>query len=166
MGIAVFCVWLVMLTMMTSLIVFDIKWQILPDRVTYPLIGLATASKLIQILYYQDFSRIYGIVLGVAVGAGLFLALYIISSGRYIGGGDVKLGIFYGVLLGSGFKSLLVIALGSMLGTILVLPSLLGRKIKMQSQIPFGPSLIVATFIVYIFGDRLVELLTSAYLFP
>lgn len=165
-GIAIFALWLAMLTLMASLLIFDVKWYILPDKIVYTLIGLAGVSKLFQVLYYQDFSRLPGLGLSLVVGSGIFYLLHALSKGRYIGGGDVKYGLFFGMLLGSGFKSALVISLGSIIGTILVLPSVLRRKTKMTSVIPFGPSLIMATFILYIFGDRLITLLTTTYLFP
>ncbi|MCA9347458.1 prepilin peptidase [Candidatus Saccharibacteria bacterium] len=165
-GVLIFSLWLVILTLMISLIIFDLKWQILPDKVVYTLIGLALASKITQVFYFQDFSRVFGLLLGVTVGSGIFALLYFLSKGKYIGGGDVKYGIFFGVLLASGFKSLLVISIGSLLGTLVVLPSLLSKKSKLNAQIPFGPYLIIATIIVYLFGDKLVDLLTTFYLFP
>lgn len=166
MGWLMLALWLVMLTLLVSLVLFDLTWQLLPDKVVYTLIGIATFSKLFQIIYFGARERLPGIALGVAVGSGLFWLLYHYSKGRYIGGGDVKYGIFYGVLLGSGFKSLLVISIGSLLGTLVLLPALLTRRTKLSSTIPFGPFLIIATAIVYLFGDKLVDLLTSNYLFP
>mgnify|MGYP001175491998 FL=1 len=165
-GVAVFAVWLVMLTLMASLVIFDLKWYLLPDKIVYTLIGLAGLSKLVQVLYYQNFSILSGVAGGVLVGWGIFYFLYVISKGKYIGGGDVKYGIFFGILLASPFKSLLVISLGSLIGTIAVVPSIIRHKTKMSSQVPFGPSLILATAIIYLFGDKIVDLLTTFYLFP
>lgn len=165
-GLGLFGLWLVMLAILTSLVVFDLKWYILPDKLVYVLIGLAGASKLTQILYFQAWNRIPGLVLGVAVGSGIFYVIHMLSKGKYIGGGDVTYGIFSGLLLGSGFKSMLVISLASIIGTLAVLPSMLSKKTKLTSAIPFGPCLILATFVLYIFGDRIVSLLTTTYLFP
>jgi prepilin signal peptidase PulO-like enzyme (type II secretory pathway) len=165
-GIAIFTLWLLMLTLMVSLLVFDLKWFILPDKLVYTLIALAGISKLVQVFYYQDFARLPGLGLSLVIGSGIFYLLHTISKGRYIGGGDVKYGLFFGMLLGSGFKSALVISVGSIIGTLLVLPSMIRHKTKMTSLIPFGPSLIIATLILYIFGDRLITLITTAYLFP
>jgi prepilin signal peptidase PulO-like enzyme (type II secretory pathway) len=166
MGILMLILWLVMVTLMMSLIIFDLKWYLLPDKVVYTLVGLAGASKLLQVVYYEDISKLIGVVGGVFVGWGVFYFIYTLSKGRYIGGGDVKYGLFFGILLASPFKSLLVICIGSLIGTMLVLPSLLKHKTKMTAQVPFGPSLIIATYIMYIFGDKIVTFLTSTYLFP
>jgi len=166
MGIALLSVWLVMLTIMVSLTIFDLKWYILPDKLVYTLVGLATGSKVVQILYTQSFERIPGILIGLAVGSGIFYLLHTVSKGKYIGGGDVKYGLFFGMLLASGFKSMLVISIASVIGTLIILPSMLSQKRKLTSVIPFGPSLILATFIMYVFGDRIAQLLMTTYLFP
>jgi prepilin signal peptidase PulO-like enzyme (type II secretory pathway) len=155
-----------MLTLLVSLVIFDLKWFLLPDKLVYTLISLAGASKLVQVFYFQDFQRVIGIAGGIVVGFGVFFALSYFSKGKYIGDGDVKYGLFFGILLGSPFKALLVISLGSLLGTLLTLPSLLTHKKKLTSVIPYGPSLIVATIVLYIFGDRIIDLLTTTYLFP
>jgi len=165
-GIVVFGLWLVMLTLMASLVIFDFKWYLLPDKIVYTLIGLASASKLVQVLYFQNLSLLAGIVGGIFVGSGIFYFLYVISRGKYIGGGDVKYGLFFGILLASPFKSLLVISIGSLIGTLFVIPSIIRDKKKMTSQVPFGPSLILATVIIYLFGDKIVDFLTTFYLFP
>lgn len=166
MGVLMFVLWLVMLTFMASLVIFDLKWYLLPDRIVFMLVGLAGASKLFQAFYYQDFDRLLPVATGALVGWGVFYFLWTISKGRYIGGGDVKYGLFFGILLASPFKSLLVISIGSLIGCLLVLPFIIAKKTKMTSQVPFGPSLIVATVIVYLFGDKIVNFLTSSYLFP
>jgi len=165
-GFVLFGAWLAMLTLMISLIIFDTRWFILPDKVVYTLVGIASASKLAQVFYYQDVSILVSVLSGVAVGAGVFYFLYAVSNGRYIGGGDIKYGLFFGILLASPLKCLLVICIGSFIGTLLVLPSILSKKTKMSSQVPFGPSLILATFLVYLFGDKILTFLTTYYIFP
>jgi prepilin signal peptidase PulO-like enzyme (type II secretory pathway) len=158
--------WLVVVVLLVSAAFADYRWSILPDKLTIPLAVIACASQLFSIAYTQSFDAIPGVILGVVVGAGIFYVLNVVSKGAYIGGGDVKLGLFYGILLGSGLKSMLVIAIGSTLGTIALLPMLVRKQKTIHTQIPFGPYLIIATILVYIFGDRLVSLVTTTYLFP
>lgn len=165
-GIMQFIVWSIIITCLLSLIIFDLKWFILPDKIVVFLIVVATLMQTYIMAYEQSLSRLPGIGLGIAVGSGVFWLLYILSRGRYIGGGDVKFGLFFGILVGSGFKSLLIISIGSLLGTLVMLPALAVRKKKMTSLIPFGPFLILATIIVYIWGDKIVNFLNTTYLFP
>ncbi len=73
------------------------------------------------------------------------------------GGGDVKLAPALGLIAGTPVKAVLLVFLASIIGTILVLPMLSRNKLKKNSQIPFGPLLIAATFIVFLFGDTIIN---------
>jgi len=76
-----------------------------------------------------------------------FLAIILITRGKGMGFGDAKLAILLGLLLGwpnTPIALFLAFFGGAMIGVILVL---FGRK-KLKSQIPFGPFLIAATFMV------------------
>lgn len=165
-GVSAFVLWLISLTVLISLVIIDLKWFLLPDGLVFSLIGIAGAFQLYVVAYTQDFSRLPGILGGIAVGFGIFYLLYMVSSGRYIGGGDVKYGLYIGLLTGSALKSLLVISVASLLGTLAVLPLLITKKTKLTSKIPFGPFLILATIIVFIFGQKILDWYTGFYLFP
>ncbi len=161
-----FGIWLCMMTLLASLVIFDLNWYILPDRIVAVLVGFAVLSQAVWMIDARSVERIPGIVVGCLVGSGLFYALYQLSRGAYIGGGDVKFGLVYGVLLGSGIKSLLVISLASIAGTVIALPMLVWRRKGLKAQIPFGPYLILATFVLYIWGARFLEFYSTFYIFP
>lgn len=165
-GVALFVLWLVMLTLLISLVIFDLSWFLLPDKIVYTLVGLAFVQQILIISYSWSLSSVPGIIAGALVGSGLFYALFALSGGRYIGGGDVKYGLFFGILLGSGVKSLMVIGFASVLGTLVTLPFMLGKKGALRTQIPFGPFLIAATMIVYLHGDKIINAYSTLYLFP
>ena len=48
-----------------------------------------------------------------------------------------------------------VIFLSSIIGLISVMPSLMTKKIKMTSQIPFGPYIVIAIVVYFYFSDYL-----------
>ena len=92
--------------------------------------------------------------MSVAIAAGLFWLIYIVSTGKAIGFGDVRLGLISGTVLADPLLSLLMIFGASVLGTLFVLPGLaLGRR-SMISKVPYGPFLIVSTFIILLFGEQ------------
>lgn len=165
-GTVLFVLWLVMLVILVALIISDIKWYLLPDKLVFPLVGLAIVQQLVLMVSDTSLDRFPGLLFGVLVGSGLFFMLYQLSSGRYIGGGDVKYGLYMGLLVGSGLKSALILSLASMLGTIVSLPPLIAKRKTMSAMIPFGPFLIISTVIVYLLGDKIVRLLSTVYLFP
>ena len=70
-----------------------------------------------------------------------------------LGGGDIKLAFFIGAVLGwkLAFISLVIASL-------LALPVAFYYLIKLKDrEVPFGPFLIIATFIVYLFSSEILE---------
>ncbi|MES2971665.1 MAG: prepilin peptidase [Patescibacteria group bacterium] len=153
-----FCMWLVFLVGFMALIVYDLRWMLLPDRIVKPLQLLAGIYVLNQaIMLGGGWSSLLGAAIGVLCSAGLFYLLYQISDGRWIGGGDVKLAVVLGLILGGPLNILLMIFIASSIGSILAIPLIILGKARQNTRIPFGPLLIVATCIVYLFGAVLAE---------
>ena len=87
----------------------------------------------------------------------LFFALqYLVSSGRWIGGGDIRLGVLMGFMLG---WQLTLVALflaylsGAIIGVILIA---IGKK-KMSSALPFGTFLAPATLAAILYGQQMLN---------
>jgi leader peptidase (prepilin peptidase)/N-methyltransferase len=91
------------------------------------------------------------------VASGVFYALYVISNGKWIGFGDVRLGLITGTLLADPQKAIAMIFIASLIGTVLILPSLIKGNKNLASRLPYGPFLIVATAIMVVFGDSLLN---------
>lgn len=152
-----FASWLVCLVGLIALAVYDIRWMILPNKIIFVLYGIASLFVMSRALAEQSLQPIVGSILGVLVGGGFFYVVFMVSSGKWIGGGDVKLGFLLGALVGGLTNAALVLFIASLLGTTVALPLLLAKKSNRGSQIPFGPFLIIAAFVVLLFGDRLVD---------
>ncbi len=156
-------VWIVMLTMFVILYAYDAKWFLLPDKVMLPLIGLAGAYAAYAIAVSDSpLSVLVSTILSVAILSGLYLALWLISKGNWVGFGDVKLGLSLGLLLMDWKLALLTLFLANLIGTLIVIPGLLSGKMSRKTQIPFGPLLIVAFFIALFWGQLLFNWYTSA----
>jgi prepilin signal peptidase PulO-like enzyme (type II secretory pathway) len=147
-----FVAWLIILTGFIALLIYDLRWMILPNRVVYPMISLAVLLAIYNIISGGSFSFLFNTILAVAIAGGLFYLLFMISKGRWIGGGDVKLGALIGLLLADPFQAFLMLMAASMLGTLVVLPGLALKKLTPSSRIPFGPFLIVSAIVVKLFG--------------
>lgn len=157
-GVLLFGSWLLLLTGLIALAVYDIRWMLLPNRLVYPLIIFwATVVMLRAIVFGGGAGMIIGVLLGVLACGGLFWLLFQLSNGTWIGGGDVKLGFLLGMVAGGAMPGIMVVFLASLLGTVWTLPLLLNKKIGIKAQVPFGPFLITATIIVYLFGMQLQE---------
>lgn len=164
-GKLLFGSWLLLLTGLIALAVYDIKWMLLPNKLIYPLIVFWSALVLGRVAFFDGgLSLILSALLGALSCGGLFWVLYQLSGGAWIGGGDVKLGFLLGLLAGSPMQAILVILLASVLGTMWALPLLLNRHLNMKAQIPFGPFLIAAAVVVFLFGEWFLGAI-SGYLF-
>lgn len=153
-GLALFVVWAGLLVIMTALLVYDLRWMLLPDRLTYSFIGWALISVGLR-AGVEGLTVLPQALFGLVSVGGLFYVLHRVSNGKWIGGGDVKLGFGIGLLVGSPVLGFMTIFFASILGSLSVLPQLLQRKKGLTSKIPFGPFLILATIIVFLFGEQI-----------
>lgn len=155
-----FCFWLMLLTGLISLAVYDFKWKILPDRLVFPLIAVASLFTIIGFTINSVDSAvtiIFKLIFSLLISSGIFYFIYQISNGKWIGGGDIKLGLVLGLILSDPFKAFLMLFGSSILGIIFIVPAYLLGKVNKSSKIPFGPFLILSTFIVFLFGQIIID---------
>jgi prepilin signal peptidase PulO-like enzyme (type II secretory pathway) len=154
-----FCTWLLCSVGLLALAVYDSRWMLLPNKILYPTFFIAAVGNALYLLLYSfDKSGfVAGWVTAVIVASGLFWLLYVISKGRWIGYGDVRLGLVTGTLLHNPTLSFLMIFLASLFGVIFALPSMRGAGQKLSLKIPFGPFLILACAICLLWGDRMID---------
>ncbi|HET9721813.1 MAG TPA: prepilin peptidase [Candidatus Saccharimonadales bacterium] len=158
--------WLISVIGLMALLVYDARWMTLPNRILYPTFFVAAAGRLAYILGFAD-NKAHSLlfwVFGVLVASGLFWLLFMVSGGRWIGYGDVRLGLVTGTLLASPWLSFLMIFIASVLGTLAALPDLIAGRKGFGSKLPFGPFLITATAIAVLFGDQIVNWYKSIFL--
>lgn len=154
---AIFILWLALLVGFMALIVYDLRWLLLPDRVMRPLSVLAGLMAVVTIAAADHPLRaILDTLLAVGVGGGIFYLLFQVSDGKWIGGGDVKLGGLLGLVAGTPARSLLMIFTAAFLGSLISLPMLATKRLKGNSIIPFGPFLIIGAIIVQLFGQAIL----------
>lgn len=160
-----FGLWLVVLVMFAILFLYDLRWTLLPDKVVFPLIA-------VSLLFFVGRMVLGGTSLvpallelcyAIAPIAGLYGVLYFASNGKWVGFGDVKLGVALGLLLGWQ-GALVALVLANVLGLLFVLPGLVSRQLNRSSRVPFGPFLMLATCIAFLYGQYLVEAYMSLLL--
>lgn len=156
--VARFVAWLVVVIGLVAMSLYDLRWMLIPNRIVYPLLLLVVLFVVVEAIFFGGGTEsVRGAILGLAACGGLFYLLYQLSSGRWIGGGDVKLGFLLGLLAGSLSKGLLVVMLASLAGVVITLPLVAFGKLTPKTRIPFGPLLMSACFFVVLFGQQLVD---------
>lgn len=85
----------------------------------------------------------------VAILGGLYLLLYLISKGKWVGDGDWLLATAIAIVLATPVLALITLFLANFLATLVMLPFIKGNK---THKIHFGPFLILAFVITYAFS--------------
>ena len=135
-----------------AILVYDIRYMEILDRTTL----LPAALLFVTTFIFSWQPTWYSMLTGVGIGAGFFALQYILSRGRWIGGGDIRLGAFMGVILGSPLiwiGLLFSYVLGGVAGAVL----LLMKKANGKTALPFGLFLVPGTFFAMLYGQELLN---------
>lgn len=143
--------YLIITPMLLSAFVIDYKLQIIPNRLNLSLFEIGIIFMLINGIF--DINMGINMLLGMVTGAGIFLLITwigsLIAGKEAMGFGDVKLMGALGLLF--GFQNIIAIAVMSFLiGAILSIFLLVTKIKKIDEYIPFGPFIILATFIAMV----------------
>ena len=108
-----------------------------------------------------DYTNWLQYVIGLVVVSGFLLIVYLITKGRGIGGGDIKLMAACGLLLGWKLI-LLAFLLGCVLGAVLHLLRM--KFTKAANLLAMGPYLSVGVLIAALWGEQLINWYLGFYL--
>ncbi|MBI4050722.1 MAG: prepilin peptidase [Candidatus Doudnabacteria bacterium] len=128
--------------------VYDFKHYLILDKVVFPGAGLA-------LIYQVHEGNWEAALLGAGALSGFFAFLYFLSKGRWIGFGDVKLGVFLGFLV-PWPQTLTLFFLAYFMGAVVSLILISANKKRLTDQIPFGTFLTIAAFFAMLWGEEMV----------
>ncbi|MBI2636903.1 MAG: prepilin peptidase [Parcubacteria group bacterium] len=140
--------YLAVVSFFTVVVIYDARTYVIPDRIVIPaivVIGLLNAAVL---------SAARPLALGAFVGGLWFLAQFALSRGRWVGGGDIRLGVLIGVLLGYPmvWVGLGVAYIG---GSAVALALVAAKRVTFGSRLPFATLLLPATFATWLWGSEI-----------
>lgn len=152
-------VYYLVLTSILIIITFiDIDHYIIPD-------GLLIVGSIFAIVFNIIFkiitikeSLLGAIICGGGVLAIVYLIEFIVKK-EVMGGGDIKLFAMIGLFLGiknSLLSALISVYVGAIFGVIMIICSKI-KKSEFNSMIPYGPFISIATFIVMLYGDNIIN---------
>jgi len=153
------------IAIMIVIFVYDLKYYLILDRVSLP------AMVIILLINLLLGASLVNLLIGAVIGAGFFAVQFYLSGlvihspklikiekksfGKWVGGGDIRLGALIGFMLGwQGVLITLFIAYVS--GSVIGLALIFTKKKKMKSQVPFGPFLSAAAIITLLWGNQLL----------
>jgi prepilin signal peptidase PulO-like enzyme (type II secretory pathway) len=138
---------------MVAIFFYDFDTMTIPDIFSISAISLA----LIYQLLFQNITL--ESALFALLASSIFLGgQIVISNEKWLGTGDLLIGIFMALLLGFE-NTILAIALSYTGGSVIILILLALKKVSRNQAIPFGPFLLGATFITMIFSPKVMGIL-------
>lgn len=160
-----------------AIFVYDLKHYLIPDKIVYPAIIIVFLYQLFKSLEFiiwnffgiwkLEIENLEPLILSIISAAGaaaFFLLIVLISRGRWMGLGDVKLAFLMGLFLGYP-HILLALFFSFFLGAIIGIILVIFKKKTLKSEIPFGPFLVAGTFLAFFFGEKIINFWTNFTIF-
>jgi len=152
---------MLILALLIIIAVYDMRHKIIPDQVVYFFILLSLIS------IFVNFTNVGPLFIKTSIGAFLagpllalpFFVLWLVSKGRWMGFGDIKLILGIGWLLGPllGITAILIaVWSGALIGILMLIIS--HKKLTRKTEIPFAPFLIFGTMFVFFTGLNIIAL--------
>lgn len=139
----------------------DLKTKYIPTKLSV-ILGLLCLSYTILL---TEFS-IQSLFISASIGYFFFYLQHFISKGKWVGLGDADLGLSIGLLF-SPIQTIFTILQSYILGTLILIPTLLLKKDKygLKSQIPFGPFLVLSLILSLSFGNIIIDWYLNTFIY-
>jgi leader peptidase (prepilin peptidase)/N-methyltransferase len=155
-GLTVFILYEIISLCLLTICFADIRYEIIP-LLLIVIVGVAALFLTYSIAPGELANHIFS-----GLGAGLFfLIIFLITKGKGMGFGDVLYVISMGILL--GFPGIFYgLYLSFVVGAIISLVLVVMKKKKLHGgTIPFGPFLVLGTFIMMIGGREIIQIASN-----
>lgn len=145
-----FIVALLLISLLVIVVVSDIAYMLMPDKVLLCFLPLLVIGRMLAPL-----TPWWDSIVGAVFGFGILYSIAVVSRGG-IGGGDIKLFFLLGLVLGT-INTLLTLFIAAFIGMVVGIIVLQVRQQGRKTPIPFGPSIALAAVIVYFYGNVIVQ---------
>lgn len=139
-----------MSTALILVFVFDYRAYIIPDRITIPAMIAAILCNVALGV------PVTAILLGGFLLGGFFALQYLLSHGKWVGGGDIRMGMLMGFLLGP-WVGLVALLISYIAGAIVGTGLLLSKRRQLGSHVPFGTFMAIGTVIALLWGNQILN---------
>jgi leader peptidase (prepilin peptidase) / N-methyltransferase len=146
-----FTFYIIEFILLIAIFFYDLQYQEIPDRFSLPAIGVAIAGGLVF-----GVPSAISMLIGAIILFLFFFIQFVVSKGRWIGGGDLRMGVLMGVLLGWQM-GLFALMIAYLFGAFISIFMLMTARVTRKTAIAFGPFLIIGTLIMMFFGDPILN---------
>ena len=146
-----------------AIFVLDYTKYIIPDFLSVPAMFIGLLGSIIITISDSKIFSISALTglfvnLGIAVliGGGFFLVQFLISRGRWVGGGDIRLGVVMGLML--GFPNIIAaLGIAYVIGAFWGIGLIVLKRKTIKGVLPFGTFLTISTIICLLWGNEIVK---------
>lgn len=151
---------LIIISCFIVIIFADLVYGLIPDLI----VGTLTIASIVYHLSFNS-NNFYQYILSAFISFLFFLLIFVVTSARGMGFGDVKLSFSLGMLL--GFPMIIVaLYVAFLTGAMVSLILILWRKKRFKGDtIPFGPFMIWGAVVGLFWGEKIIaEILMPVFL--
>jgi leader peptidase (prepilin peptidase)/N-methyltransferase len=133
----------------------DLREMLIPNRIIFFAMAVGAVLRL-----FVHTLPVWNYLAALVMGLGILFAITWISSALLkkegMGGGDLKLFAFIGLILGIKL-TLLAIFMSSLLGTVFGLYLIIAGKYHRNQYMAFGPFIAAGSILVYLWGNEIIQ---------
>ncbi len=145
--------WL-LISFLFVIFLMDLRWMVVADEVSLTAI-------VVIFIFNICLGSSWSLLLSSAIiGGGFFALQYVVSHGRWVGGGDIRIGALMGVALGWPL-TLVALMLAYFSGAFVGLALIAFKKKGLKSPLPFGVFLAPATLVALWWGQTIWQWYTN-----
>ena len=148
----------VLVTIFTLILIYLAIYDGLYGELPSVILTISVICAIITLIPQMWTGFLIGPFLSGLLYGGIYLLLYIVSKGKWVGDGDWILALSIGLVLGSPWLSIVALFVANFSACLVMFPFL--KKIK-NHQIYFGPFLALSFVVVYAMADVLNQLLST-----
>ncbi|MBT4384904.1 prepilin peptidase [Candidatus Peregrinibacteria bacterium] len=128
---------------------YDLRYKEIHDAIMLPGILFAIVA---SFLIGDPLSSFIGAIIGFV----FFGLQYLVSKGKWLGSGDIRIGIFMGLAL--GWQNMAVaLFISYIIGSVLGIFLLVTKRAKAGTALPLGPFLVLGSMIAFFFGETIIN---------
>lgn len=141
---------LFLISVMIVIFIYDLRWYLILDIITLP------ACLIMLILNLIIGFNLWNLLISGIIGSSFFLLQFAISKGKWIGGGDIRMGLLMGLSLGWP-GALAAIIISYFIGSAIGIGLILARRKEFDSRVPLGVFLAAGSVIVLFWQERILN---------
>lgn len=142
-----------------ALSVIDAEHRRLPNSIVYTTYPLALVGVVVGLSVTGDWERLVGAAVGALVWLGVIGGSWLITRGRGMGLGDVKLAPLLGASLGliGGLEAAAGLLFALVIAAVVGVTLLLTGRVQRRQAIAFGPFLLLGWLLAMVLGAPVVD---------